>query len=40
MVRGALVALLKLEPDIEVVAELASGDGSCWPRTGTCRMSR
>jgi two-component system response regulator DesR len=26
MVRGALVALLKLEPDIEVVAELASGD--------------
>lgn len=26
MVRGALVALLELEPDIEVVAELASGD--------------
>jgi two-component system response regulator DesR len=26
MVRGALVALLNLEPDIEVVAEVASGD--------------
>lgn len=26
MVRGALVALLTLEPDIEVVAEVASGD--------------
>ncbi|MEJ3655841.1 response regulator transcription factor [Actinomycetes bacterium KLBMP 9759] len=26
MLRGALVALLTLEPDIEVVAELASGD--------------
>lgn len=26
MVRGALVALLALEPDIEVVAEVASGD--------------
>lgn len=26
MVRGALVALLDLEPDIEVVAEVASGD--------------
>jgi two-component system response regulator DesR len=26
MVRGALVALLSLEPDIEVVAEVASGD--------------
>ncbi|MEJ3655417.1 response regulator transcription factor [Actinomycetes bacterium KLBMP 9759] len=27
MVRGALVALLDLEPDIEVVAEVESGDG-------------
>ena len=27
MIRGALVALLKLEPDIEVVAELDRGDG-------------
>ncbi|GAA4849974.1 response regulator transcription factor [Kitasatospora terrestris] len=26
MVRGALVALLRLEPDIEVVGEVASGD--------------
>ena len=26
MVRGALVALLNLEPDIEVIAEVASGD--------------
>lgn len=26
MVRGALVALLELEPDIDVVAEVASGD--------------
>ena len=26
MIRGALVALLKLEPDIEVVAELERGD--------------
>src|ERR1043165_3798807 len=26
MVRGALVALLNVEPDIEVVAEMASGD--------------
>jgi two-component system, NarL family, response regulator DesR len=26
MVRGALIALLNLEPDIEVVAEVASGD--------------
>src|SRR4051812_26641765 len=26
LVRGALVALLNLEPDIEVVAELAEGD--------------
>lgn len=26
MVRGALVALLGFEPDIEVVAEVASGD--------------
>ena len=26
MIRGALVALLKLEPDIEVVAELDRGD--------------
>ena len=27
MIRGALVALLRLEPDIEVVAELDRGDG-------------
>ena len=26
IVRGALVALLRLEPDIEVVGEVASGD--------------
>ena len=26
MVRGALIALLNLEPDIEVVAEVSSGD--------------
>ena len=26
IVRGALVALLRLEPDIEIVAEVASGD--------------
>lgn len=36
MVRGALVALLNLEPDIEVVAEVASGD-EILPTARRCR---
>ena len=36
MVRGALIALLNLEPDIEVVAEVASGD-DILPATRTHR---
>ena len=36
MVRGALSALLNLEPDIEVVAEVASGD-DILPTTRTHR---
>ena len=38
MIRGALVALLKLEPDIEVVAELDRGDDDS--RDGACGRTR
>ena len=40
MVRGALVALIELEPDMKVVTAIERGDYIVSPRWRTIRMSR